>query len=38
MKNNSKNEYDEDVITTDIIDQFENLNNTSSLNSVVPID
>lgn len=34
--------YDEDVITTDIIDQFEKhrhfLNNTSSLNPVVPID
>lgn len=34
--------YDEDVIATDIIDQFEKhrhfLNNTSSLNPVVPID
>ena len=34
--------YDEDVITTDIIDQFEKhrhfLNNTSSLNPIVPID
>jgi len=38
MKNNSKNEYDEDVIVTYIIDQFENLNNTSSLNPVVPVD
>ncbi|MBD3829746.1 MAG: hypothetical protein IE890_04580, partial [Arcobacter sp.] len=34
--------YDEDVIATDIIDQFEKhrhfLNNTSSLNPVVPIN
>lgn len=34
--------YDEDVIATDIIDQFEKhrhfLNNTSSLNPVVPVD